>query len=87
MALRVLITEAAKRDIRRLPREIQQAIFDKVQDLVEEPFPSGYKKIEPRWENHYRVKIRKDYRLIYALGEDGLVLVVVRAGHRSDIYR
>jgi addiction module RelE/StbE family toxin len=39
------------------------------------------------WKGHWRIKIRKVYRVIYRVDEGALVLLVVRVGHRKDIYR
>ncbi len=87
MPLKVEITEAAKRDMRGLPKEIQLAVRDAVRGLVENPFPPGARGMQHPWKGHWRIKIRKVYRVIYRVDEGALVLLVVRVGHRKDVYR
>jgi mRNA interferase RelE/StbE len=35
----------------------------------------------------WRVRVAKDYRIVYTLDDDRLVILVVDAGHRREIYR
>lgn len=37
-------------------------------------------------EEYYRVR-QEDYRIIYEIEDDKLIVIVVRVGHRRDIYR
>jgi mRNA interferase RelE/StbE len=85
--LKINITETAKREFRRLPQEIQKALKEAIEGLVENPFPSNAKGMQPPWKGHWRIKVRKVYRIIYFLDEGALELLVVRVGHRKDIYR
>jgi len=35
----------------------------------------------------WRIRVAKDYRIVYTLDDDRLVVLVVDAGHRREIYR
>lgn len=35
----------------------------------------------------WRIRVAKDYRVVYTLDDDRLVILVVDAGHRREIYR
>ena len=35
----------------------------------------------------WRIRVAKDYRVLYTLDDDRLVILVVDAGHRREIYR
>jgi mRNA interferase RelE/StbE len=37
-------------------------------------------------ENAYRLRVR-DYRIVYEIYDDKLVISVVKVGHRRDVYR
>jgi mRNA interferase RelE/StbE len=81
----VEIAPAAKRQIKKLPYDIQQKVVAKLEELAFEPRPDGVKKLEGS-DNLYRVRLGK-YRIIYEI-QDGLLLVtVVKVKHRSDVYR
>lgn len=85
MSYEVEIAPAAKRQIKKLPYDVQQKVVAKLEELTFEPRPDGVKKLEGS-DNLYRVRLGK-YRIIYEI-QDGLLLVtVVKVKHRSDVYR
>ncbi|WP_414518967.1 type II toxin-antitoxin system RelE family toxin [Nostoc sp. PCC 9305] len=57
----------------------------KIDDLATEPRPNGVKKLKGK-ENAYRIRIG-DYRIIYDIFDDLLVVNVVEVGHRKNIYK
>jgi mRNA interferase RelE/StbE len=58
---------------------IKQAIFN----LTYDPRPQGYKKLKGR--NSYRIRIG-NYRVIYDIFDNELIVDVITLGHRKDIY-
>jgi mRNA interferase RelE/StbE len=52
--------------------------------LEDNPRPINCKKL--RVINAYRIRIG-DYRIIYEIKDDILIVVVLKIGHRKDIYR
>jgi len=81
----VQIEIRAWRELMRLGEDIQNAIFDAIEHLEQEPRPSGCKKLVAE-TTLYRVRIGK-YRVTYRIEDDVLVVVVVKVGHRSQIYK
>jgi mRNA interferase RelE/StbE len=59
--------------------KIKKAIFD----LVQNPRPYGYKKLEGR--DGYRLRVG-DYRIIYDIIDQELIIDVIDLGHIKDIY-
>jgi mRNA interferase RelE/StbE len=53
--------------------------------LSEDPYPPGSKKLQGE-EDLYRVRVG-DYRVLYRVEDERLVVLVVNIGHRRDIYR
>jgi mRNA interferase RelE/StbE len=82
---RVEIARRAVKALSTLTRRDQQRIRAAIDLLAEEPRPPGCTKLtgEP---NTYRVRTG-DYRIVYDVFDDHLVVQVVRIGHRRDIYR
>ena len=35
----------------------------------------------------WRIRVAKDYRIVYTLDDDRLVILILDAGHRREIYR
>ncbi len=85
MTYEVEITPAAKRQIKKLTKSIQQLIVERLEELVENPRPPGVFKMEGE-ENLYRVRVG-DYRIIYQVQDRMLLIVVVKVGHRGNVYR
>ncbi len=68
-----------KRVIKTLEK-IKEAIYS----LANNPRPSGYKKLKGR--DGYRLRVA-DYRIIYDIFDDVLLVDVIDIGHRKDIYK
>jgi mRNA interferase RelE/StbE len=56
-----------------------------VEALDENPFPAGSRKLKGE-ERAYRIRVG-DYRIIYDVLRDVLVVLVLSVGHRKDVYR
>jgi mRNA interferase RelE/StbE len=85
MAYDVFISPAARRDLKRIRGPIRRRIAEAIDGLAEEPRSSGHTKLVD--EDHlYRIRVG-DYRIVYQIEDDRLVVLVVRVGHRKDIYR
>ena len=55
-----------------------------VDALAEQPRPSG--AVQLKGTDFLRVRVR-DYRVVYQVNDDILLVLVVRVGHRRDVYR
>ncbi|WP_445632222.1 type II toxin-antitoxin system RelE family toxin [Nostoc sp. DSM 114167] len=75
----------ALKQLKKIPSELQERIQIKIDDLATEPRPNGVKKLKGK-ENAYRIRIG-DYRVIYDIFDDLLVVNVVEVGHRKNIYK
>jgi mRNA interferase RelE/StbE len=83
-AYRVDVLPAAVRSIRKLPPEAKRRIQAVIDLLADEPRPPAAKKLTGRPE--WRVRTG-DYRVLYRIQDEILLVVVVDAGHRREIYR
>jgi mRNA interferase RelE/StbE len=75
----------AARQLRKLPREMQKRVAPRIAELASDPRPPGARLLagDPeRWR--LRVGV---YRIVYAIEDEVLVVLVVRIGPRRDIYR
>lgn len=82
---RISFTSAAARDIRSLPHEVARRVVRAIEKLAENPRPNGVRKLEGS-DPLYRIRVG-DYRVIYDVRDDEIVVVVVRVRHRKDVYR
>jgi mRNA interferase RelE/StbE len=78
-------TESASRSLRDLERGIRSRIAAKILALADNPYPPGIRKITGE-EHAYRLRVG-DYRVVYDVLEDAIVVLVLRVAHRKDVYR
>lgn len=80
------ITAAAAKELDALPRKKdRQAVVDRILALGEEPRPPGCVKLSGL-EELYRVR-QGPYRIVYAIEDDRLVVIVIRIVDRKEAYR
>lgn len=85
MAYTVEIAPAAGRQIKKLPAPIQKRIIKRIEGLQSNARPPGVEKLEGK-HVFYRVRVG-DYRIIYEVQEQALVILIVKVGHRREVYR
>ena len=84
MSYRVEFTTAAARQVRKLTRPARDRVLEAISGLREDPRPPAAKKLVGE-QTAWRIRIG-DYRVIYDVFDGELVVTVVRAGHRRDVY-
>ena len=82
---RVEISRSAAKELRGIDRMWIPKIVATIETLKAEPRPSGCKKLVGS-DHTYPLRIG-DYRVIYDIHDDALIVLVVRIRHRSDVYR
>lgn len=82
---RVVIEPSAWKQIMALSGQGQERILDLLESLELTPRPSGCRKLAGA-ESVYRVR-SGNYRVIYQVRDAQLVVLVVKVGHRRDVYR
>ena len=60
-------------------------LIERISSLAIQPRPQGSEKLAGR-ANLYRVR-QGDYRVIYSVDDESRVVVVIKVGHRRDVYR
>ena len=85
MPYRVEFTKRAARALSELPPATQARLLGAVEKLQSNPRPPGCKALIGR-HGHYRIRVG-DYRIIYEVIDEVLLIVVVAVGHRRDVYR
>jgi mRNA interferase RelE/StbE len=82
---KVSIKRSAVKEIEAIPqRKERQRIIRRIGQLAEDPRPPGSKKLSGN--DKYRVR-HGSYRIVYSISDDELIVVVVKVGHRKDVYR
>jgi len=85
MPYRIEIKKSAQREIAALARRQQRRVMAAIEKLADDPRPDGVRKLSGT-EDFYRIRVG-DYRVVYQVCDDVLIVFVVRVGHRRDVYR
>jgi len=83
---RVLIKSSAAEEIEAVDqRKDRQRIVARILALADDPRPPDCEKLVGV-RNRYRIRMGR-YRVVYSIADEALLVVVVRVGHRKDVYR
>jgi mRNA interferase RelE/StbE len=85
VAYRVEFSRRAERQFKALSREIQLRLTARIDALAVEPRPPGTEKLSGP-DDLYRVRVG-DFRVVYAVQDAILLILVVRVGHWREVYR
>jgi mRNA interferase RelE/StbE len=85
MIYQIRFAPRAERDFKSLSHQIQSRVEKKIQNLAENPFPSGVKKLIGE-ENLYRIRVG-DHRIVYTIESGKLIVLIVTIKHRREVYR
>jgi len=80
----LLIKPSAVKELEALPTKDRRKIVTRIEGLASEPRPHGCEKLSGL--EQYRVR-QGDYRVVYGVDDDAGVVLVVKIGHRRDVYR
>ena len=81
---RLLIKSSAGKDIEAIPKRDRRRIVAKITSLSIDPRPPGCEKLSGH--DQYRVR-QGNYRILYEIQDLDLVVLIVKVGHRRDVYR
>ncbi|HEV2054512.1 MAG TPA: type II toxin-antitoxin system RelE/ParE family toxin [Methylomirabilota bacterium] len=85
MSYTVEFLPSAQRELAALPKDVHRRIANRIDALREDPRPPGVKQLQGV-ERLYRHRVG-DYRVIYSIEGRRLVIIVVKVGHRREVYR
>ena len=85
MSYRIAVKRSAAKALKKIPKPDRKRIIEKIDGLAENlPNPDTTKM---KGNNPFH-KIRVgDYRIVYEIQDDILLILIVKIGHRKDIYR
>lgn len=84
MSYSLRIKASAVKALRRIPKAERVRLIEAIDRLPAEPAAGGVLKGEFQGLRRLRVG---SYRIIYEIDEGELTILVVRVGHRKDVYR
>jgi mRNA interferase RelE/StbE len=80
----IQIKRSAAKELETLPLKDRRRIVALIRALANDPRPPGSEKLSG--EEKYRLR-QGNYRILYEIVDEDLIVTVVRIGHRRDVYR
>jgi mRNA interferase RelE/StbE len=80
----VIFKRSVAKDLRQIPNKDFAKILKRIDALRTEPRPPGVEKLSDREKYRIRPGV---YRILYEIRKNELIVVVVKSGHRRDVYR
>jgi len=76
--------KTAEKELAKLPKEIQQRVGDRINLLSTNPYPPDVKKLK---NGNGRLRTRVgNYRIIYTIENNSLIILIIKISHRSSVY-
>jgi mRNA interferase RelE/StbE len=84
----IRIAPAAERAVGKLSAPTQVAILGKLEELAQNPRPADCEKVrELAQYGVFRVRVEKDYRILYQVNDKAAWILVVKVADRKEIYQ
>ena len=81
---KLFFTETFYKNLKAIPARDTKRILSRVKGLGNSPRPEGSQKLSGQ-PDRYRIR-QGNYRIIYSIEDERLVVVVVKVGHRREVY-
>ena len=81
---RIIVSGKIRKQMLSLPKNVALRIDSAIINLEVNPFPSGVKKLIG-YENQYRIRVG-NYRILYEVQGNKLLIIVMKVAHRKDAY-
>jgi mRNA interferase RelE/StbE len=81
--VRLLVT--AQRQLLRVPARIRSRVADAIRGLGADPRPPGCSKLTGS-NDYFRIRVA-DYGVLYEVRDRDILVLVIKIGHRRDVYR
>jgi len=83
MRYSVCFTKSAFKQLQKIPLIYYESIKQAIMSLADNPRPDGCKKLKA--VEAYRIRVG-NYRIIYEIIDDKLIVDIIAVGHRQSIY-
>ena len=85
MSFEIQFKSSAWNSFRKLPGETRGRVAEAIWSLGEDPRPRGAIKLKGR-RDFFRIRAG-EYRVIYEIRDEALVVLIIKVGHRRDVYQ
>lgn len=80
---RLAFRQSVAKDLRPVPGPGVARILKRIEALAHDQRPLGCEKLSA----HERYRVRQGVRIVYEIQDEALIVLVVKIGHRREVYR
>lgn len=80
----LVFKKSVAKDLRGLPKQDVKRILLRIRSLADDPRPEGCEKLSG--QERYRIR-QGSYRVVYAIEDSRLIVLIVKVAHRRHVYR
>jgi mRNA interferase RelE/StbE len=81
---KIVFKQSVAKDLRPIPNKDVQRILKRIAQLAYDPRPPGSEKLSSA--EKYRIR-QGNYRILYTINDDLVIVTIVKIGHRRDVYQ
>ena len=85
MKYTIVFSRSAEKQLEAVPKDDLKKIAKRIDKLQQDPFPLGHEKLSGK-EDLYRIR-QGNFRVIYSVEGKKLIILILKIGHRREIYR
>lgn len=86
MAYTIIFTKQAAKALQKMPRETARLIREKISQVADNPFAPHPNATKLQNREGYRLRVG-DWRVIYDIQKDKVVILVLKIDSRGEVYR
>lgn len=79
------ISRSAEKQLKKLPVHHRKRVAEAILELASDPYPRGSRQLSG-YDDVFRVRVGL-YRILYSVAKTRLVIIILKVGHRKDVYR
>ena len=81
----VEVSRTAEKQLKAVPREYRRRLAEAILALARDPRPRGSRKLTG-YDDVFRVRVGR-YRILYSISDRELIIIVLKVGHRQNVYQ